>query len=44
MANEQNEQLDAEWLQLVEELMESEVSKTDFRAFIELKRIEKENK
>lgn len=39
-----NKQLDEEWLQLVKELIESDVSKTDFRAFIESKRMEKENK
>ena len=42
MKNKQ--QLDAKWLQLVKELMESEVSKENFRAFIEFKRLEKENK
>jgi hypothetical protein len=40
----ENKQLDEDWLQLVKELMESEVSKEDFREFIELKRRVKENK
>jgi XRE family transcriptional regulator, master regulator for biofilm formation len=42
MKNKQ--QLDANWLRLVKELMESEVSKENFRAFIEFKKLEKENK
>ena len=40
----ENKQLDEDWLQLVKELMESEVSKEDFREFIESKRRVKENK
>jgi hypothetical protein len=44
MENKRLEELDKEWLQLVEELMESNISKNEFRAFLELKKIEKENK
>ena len=44
MENKRLEELDKEWLQLVEELMESNISKNEFRAFLELKRMEKENK
>lgn len=39
-----NKQLDEKWLQLVKELIESEVSKENFKAFIESKKLEKENK
>ena len=38
------EGLDKEWLKLIEELMESNISKNEFRVFLELKRSEKENK
>jgi hypothetical protein len=44
MESKRLEELDKEWLQLVEELMESNISKNEFRAFLELKKIEKENK
>ena len=44
MENKRMEELDKECLQLVEELMESSISKNEFRAFLELKKIEKENK
>ena len=44
MENKRLEELDKEWLQLVEELMESNISKNEFRVFLELKKIEKENK
>ena len=44
MENKRIEELDNEWLQLVKELMESNISKNEFRAFLELKKIEKENK
>jgi aspartyl/asparaginyl-tRNA synthetase len=44
MGNKRIEELDKEWLQLVEELMESNISKNEFRAFLELKKIQKENK
>jgi Anti-repressor SinI len=44
MENKRIEELDKEWLQLVEELMESNISKNEFRAFLELKKIQKENK
>lgn len=37
------DELDNEWLQLVHELMESNMSKNEFRQFLELKKIEKEN-
>ena len=33
MENKRIEELDKEWLQLVEELMESNISKNEFRAF-----------
>ena len=39
-----NKQLDEKWLRLVKELIESEVSKENFKAFIEFKKLEKENK
>lgn len=42
MENKQIKELDNEWLQLVEDLMESNLSKTEFKAFLELKKIEKE--
>lgn len=44
MENKQLKELDNEWLQLVEDLMESNLSKTEFKAFLEYKKIEKENK
>ena len=44
MEDKRMEELDKEWLKLVEELMESNISKDEFRVFLELKRIEKENK
>ena len=44
MEDKRIEELDKEWLILVEELMESNISKDEFRAFLELKRMEKENK
>ena len=44
MGGKRIEELDKEWLKLVEELMESNISKEEFRAFLELKRMEKENK
>ena len=44
MEDKRIEELDKEWLKLVEELMESNISKDEFRAFLELKRMEKENK
>jgi|1185.fasta_scaffold926828_1 hypothetical protein len=44
MANKQLDELNEEWIQLLKELMESKVSNKDFRAFIESKKIEKENK
>ena len=44
MEDKRIEELDKEWLKLVEELMESNISKDEFRVFLELKRIEKENK
>jgi hypothetical protein len=40
----ENKQLDEKWLRLVKALIESEVSKENFRAFIESKKLEKENK
>ena len=44
MEDKRIEELDKKWLKLVEELMESNISKDEFRAFLELKRMEKENK
>ena len=44
MEDKRIKELDKEWLKLVEELMESNMSKDEFRVFLELKRIEKENK
>ena len=44
MEDKRIEEYDKEWLILVEELMESNISKDEFRAFLELKRMEKENK
>jgi len=44
MEDKRIEEYDKEWLKLVEELMESNISKDEFRAFLELKRMEKENK
>ena len=44
MENKRMEELDKEWLQLVEEFMKSNISKNEFRVFLELKKIEKENK
>ena len=44
MEDKRIEELDKEWLKLVEELMKSNISKDEFRVFLELKRIEKENK
>jgi hypothetical protein len=41
MGNKRIEELDKEWLQLVEELMESNISKNEFRAFLELKKFKK---
>ena len=38
------EELDKEWLKLVEELMESNISKDEFRTFLEFKRMEKETR
>ena len=37
------DELDNEWLQLVDELMKANISKSEFRQFLELKKIEKEN-
>ncbi|MFJ7975760.1 DNA-binding anti-repressor SinI [Peribacillus sp. NPDC096379] len=39
----ENKQLDEKWLRLVKELIESGVSKEDFKAFIEFKKLEKDN-
>ena len=44
MEDKRIEELDKEWLKLVEQLMKSNISKDEFRAFFELKRMEKENK
>jgi hypothetical protein len=44
MVNASLEELNKEWLNLAKELMESNISKNDFRVFLELKRIENENK
>jgi hypothetical protein len=44
MENKRMDKLDKEWLQLVEELMGFNISKNEFRAFLELKRVEKETK
>ena len=44
MEDKRIEELDKEWLKLVEGLMKSNISKDEFRVFLELKRIEKENK
>ncbi len=41
--NELNE-LDKEWLNLAKELMESNITKNDFRVFLELKRSKNEKK
>ena len=38
MENKRMEELDKEWLQLVEELMESSISKNEFRAFLKLEK------
>jgi hypothetical protein len=38
------DELDKEWLNLAIELMESNISKNEFRASLELKKIQKENK
>ena len=37
------EELDKEWIQLVEGFMKSYISKSEFRVFLELKKVEKEN-
>lgn len=44
MVNTSLEELDKEWLNLAIELMESNISKNDFREFLELKRRKNENK
>ena len=44
MANTSLDELDKEWLNLARELMESNISKNDFRVFLELKRSKNENK
>jgi hypothetical protein len=44
MVNTSLDELNKEWLNLAKELMESNISKNDFRVFLELKRIENENK
>ena len=44
MVNTSLDKLNKEWLNLAKEFMESNISKNDFRVFLELKRIEKENK
>lgn len=44
MVNTSLDELNKEWLNLAKELMESNISKNEFRVFLELKRIEKENK
>ena len=44
MAHKRIEELDKEWFKLFEELMETNISKDEFRAFLELKRMKKENK
>ena len=43
MESIQLDDLDKNWLQLVEELMESNLSKNEFRAFLEYKKAEKKN-
>ena len=40
MVNTSLDELDKEWLNLAKELMESNISKNDFRVFLELKRRE----
>jgi len=44
MENKRMEELDKVWLQVVEELMETNISKNEFKAFLEHKKIEKDNK
>ena len=44
MANTSLDELDKEWLNLARELMESDISKNDFRVFLELKRSKNESK
>ena len=44
MEDNRIEELDKEWLKLVEELMGSNMSKDEFRAFLELKRMEKKTR
>ena len=44
MVNTSLDELDKEWLNLAKELMESDISKNEFRVFLELKRSENENK
>jgi XRE family transcriptional regulator, master regulator for biofilm formation len=42
--NKRLDELDKEWLQLIEELMKSTISKNQFKEFLELKKREKEKK
>ena len=44
MVNTSLDELNKEWLNLAKELMESNISKNDFRVFLELKRSENEDK
>ena len=44
MVNTSSDELNKEWLNLAKELMESNISKNDFRVFLELKRSENKNK
>ena len=44
MVNTSLDELNQEWLNLAKELMESNISKNDFRVFLELKRSENEDK
>jgi hypothetical protein len=44
MVNISLDELDKEWLNLAKELTESNISKNDFREFLELKRSKNENK
>ena len=44
MVNTDLDELNGEWLTLLKELMESNVSKNEFRVFLEQKRSKNENK
>lgn len=40
MGNLQWDDLDKEWIQLLQELVESDISKVEFRAFLDFKKAE----